>query len=416
MRHSTRGVVRSPSLLSGTDYAHPLAEGAYSLWARDHVEAGSMAGQDTGRAREPGRDTGSVARVAVMVALALVLAVTLVGGFWLTARTLALLFAAVVIAEAFAPLIKHLERWMPRALAVSSVYLVLIGLTAGTLWFVIPDLASQAAELTERLPEVAEEVSGDVDEMADTAEDAGVPVVGDVAGRAREWAAGFSREIVAFSGTLVSSVAEIVLIGFMSAYWLMSRSAVFGFVRSLVPREEQDAVSGTIEAFSGTVGGYVRGEAISAILVGVLSYIGLTIIGVEYALVLALLAAFGEFLPIVGPILAAIPAVVVALFDSPGQALLVAGFYLVLQQLESNIIIPNVMRNQADIPPLLTLVAISAGAAIGGILGALIAIPLAGVLKIATIQIAAPIIRRWTGATQAATTVEQAQEMEDGSG
>lgn len=97
-----------------------------------------MAGRDTGRAREPGRGTGSVARVAVMDALALVL-------------------------------------------AVSSVYLVLIGLTAGTLWFVLPGLASQAAELMERLPEVAEEVSGDVDKMADTAEDAGVPVMGDVA-------------------------------------------------------------------------------------------------------------------------------------------------------------------------------------------------------------------------------------------
>lgn len=122
-----------------------------------------------------------MARVAVMVVLALVLAVALVGGFWLTARTLALLFAAVVIAEAFAPLIKNLERWMPRALAVAGAYLVLIGLTAGTLWFVLPGLASQAAELMERLPEVAEEVSGDVDKMADTAEDAGVPVMGDVA-------------------------------------------------------------------------------------------------------------------------------------------------------------------------------------------------------------------------------------------
>ncbi len=363
-----------------------------------------------GRTSEDRNRQIPVARIAVIVALALVLAVALVGGFWLTARTLALFFAAVVIAEAFAPLIERLERWMPRVLAVAGVYLLLIGVTIGTLWFVIPDLASQAADLAERLPEVAEEVSGDVDEMADTAEDAGVPVAGDVGGRAREWAAGFSSEIVAFSGTLVSSVAEIVLIGFMSAYWLMSRSAVFAFVRSLAPRDEQDAVSGTIDAFSGTVGGYVRGEAISALLIGVLSYIGLTIIGVEYALVLALVAAFGELLPVIGPILSAIPAIVVALFDSPGQALLVAGFYLILQQIESNIIIPNVMRNQADIPPLLTLIAISAGAAIGGILGALIAIPFAGVLKVAVVQIVAPAIRRWTGATQAATTVEEAQE------
>jgi predicted PurR-regulated permease PerM len=127
---------------------------------------------------------------------------------------------------------------------------------------------------------------------------------------------------------------------------------------------------------------------------------------VDYALVLALVAAFGEFLPI----LAAVPAVLVALFDSPVQAVIVAVFYLVLQQIESNIIMPNVMSNQADVPPLLTIVAISAGGTIGGILGALIAIPLAGVLKVMVTQVAAPAIRRWTGATQSSTTVTEALE------
>lgn len=374
-----------------------------------------MAGQDAGRAREPGRGTGSVARVAVVVALSLVLTVALVGGFWLTARTLALLFAAVVIAEALAPVVERLERWVPRAIAVAAIYLLLIAVIAGALWYVVPELASEAADLAERLPEVANDVSENVDEMTETVDDAGVPVLSDVESTLRDAASSLSSEIVTFAGTLLASVTEIVVIGFMSVYWLLSRSALFGFIRSLAPRDQQDTVSGTIDAFSSTVGGYVRGEAISVVIIGVLSYAGLAIIGVDYALVLALVAAFGELLPIIGPILTAIPAIVVALFDSPVQALIVAGFYLLLQQIESNIIIPNVMRNQAHIPPLLTLVAISAGGSIGGILGALIAIPFVGVLKVATVQILVPAVRRWTGATQAPTTVEQAQEEgEDG--
>lgn len=355
----------------------------------------------------------SLGRIAVVGALALVLAVGLIGGYWFTANTLALLFAGIVIAEAIAPLIERMARFMPRGLAVGGTYLVLIGIVIGGIWYVIPDLASQATNLAGRIPEVTEEVTETVDEVADAADGTAMPVLEDVETTVRDIASRLTGQIVTFSGTLVSSIAQIFLIGFMSAYWLISRSALFEFIRSLAPPQKQDAVSGTIDAFSETVGGYVRGVVISAVMVGILSYVGLTIIGVQYALVLALVAAFGEFLPVIGPILASIPAIAVALFESPVQALIVAAFYLILQQIESNVIMPNVMQNQADVPPLLTLVAITAGGSIGGILGALIAIPFVGVLKVAVIQIAAPAIRRWTGATQAPITVEQAQHEAD---
>jgi predicted PurR-regulated permease PerM len=352
-------------------------------------------------------------RWVVVVAAALVLAVVLVAGFYLTARTLALLFAAIVIAEAIAPLIDRLESKMPRGVAVGGVYLLLVGAVSGLLWFIVPELAGQASALADRIPDVADEVTSTVEEVSDAADGAGVPAIQNLRDTLGDVAAGLTTAIVTFSGTLVSSIAQILLIGFMSAYWLISRSALFGFIRSLAPSDGQDAIDGTLDALSATVGGYVRGVAISAVMIGLLSWTGLTIIGVEYALVLALVAGFGEFLPVIGPIIAAVPAVAVALFDSPVQALIVAGFYLMLQQVESNIITPNVMRNQADVPPLLTIVAISAGGTIGGILGALIAIPLAGVLKVLIVQVAAPGIRRWTGAVQAPTTVEEAQERAD---
>lgn len=369
----------------------------------------STANQQT----SPRAEQRSWGRWVVVGAAALVLAVVLVAGFYLTARTLALLFAAIVIAEAIAPLIDKLESKVPRGVAVGGVYLLLVGAVSGLLWFIVPELASQARALADRIPEVAHEVTSTVEEVSDAADGAGVPAIQNLRDTLGDVAAGLTTAIVTFSGTLVSSIAQILLIGFMSAYWLISRSALFGFIRSLAPPDEQDAIDGTLDALSATVGGYVRGVAISAVMIGLLSWTGLTIIGVEYALVLALVAGFGEFLPVIGPIIAAVPAVAVALFDSPVQALIVAGFYLLLQQVESNIITPNVMRNQADVPPLLTIVAISAGGTIGGILGALIAIPLAGVLKVLMVQVAAPGIRRWTGAVQAPTTVEEAQERAD---
>jgi predicted PurR-regulated permease PerM len=297
---------------------------------------------------------------------------------------------------------------------VGGVYLILIGIVGGALWWVVPELGTQAMNLARRIPDVVDQVTEVVDEVSSAADGTGMPAIENLRDTLGSVAASLTNAIVTFSGTLVSSIAQILLVVFMSAYWLIGRSALFGFIRSLAPPSEQNAISGTLDAFSETVGGYVRGVAISAMMIGILSYIGLTIIGVQYALVLALVAAFGELLPIIGPILSAVPAVAVALFDSFQTALIVAVFYLILQQIESNIISPNVMSNQADVPPLLTIVAISAGGTIGGILGALIAIPFAGMLKVIVVQIVAPAIRRWTGAIQAPTTVEAAQREDTG--
>jgi predicted PurR-regulated permease PerM len=354
-----------------------------------------------GQSRHP--RTSSWGRWAAVGAAAIILAVVLVAGFYLTARTLALLFAAIVVAEALAPVVERLARRMPRGVAVSLVYLILIALVVALLWILIPNITEQARSISDEIPAFAEEVQNRIESWNVSGGQDFLNTISQGIGQ-------FASALVTFSTTLVSSVAQIVLVAFMSAYWLMSRSSFFKFIRSLAPEEQHDAVDGTLDAFSETVGGYIRGVVISAILTGTLSFIGLSIIGVDYALVLALVAAFGEFLPILGPILVAVPAVLVALFNSPVQAVIVAVFYLVLQQIESNIIMPNVMSNQADVPPLLTIVAISAGGTIGGILGALIAIPLAGVLKVMVTQVAAPAIRRWTGATQSSTTVTEALE------
>lgn len=120
--------------------------------------------------------------------------------------------------------------------------------------------------------------------------------------------------------------------------------------------------------------------------------------GVNYPLVMAIFAAFGELIPILGPNLAAIPAIIVAFLESWQLALAVVVFYLILQQLESNIFVPIIMKNQANIPPLLVIISVSFGGAIAGILGAIVAIPAAGALRVIILRVVAPAIRRWTGA------------------
>jgi predicted PurR-regulated permease PerM len=209
----------------------------------------------------------------------------------------------------------------------------------------------------------------------------------------------FGGVLVDLPFTILVSLAEAVLVLFVSAYWLLLRPSLGQFVRSPVPERRHADLEALGANVSQAIGGYFRGEGLMAVVVATIVYIGLRVIGVEYALVLALIVAVGELVPIAGPFIAAIPAVGVALLDSPTQAAIVLVFYVIVQQIESNILLPAVMQRQVHVSPVLALVALYAGGAIGGVLGAVIAVPLAGAARVLAIHFAVPSIRRWSGAT-----------------
>ena len=165
---------------------------------------------------------------------------------------------------------------------------------------------------------------------------------------------------------------------------------------SLAPPGHQDLAADILGEVGRTVGGYIRATVINAAIVGFLVYVGLTFIGVEYALVLGVVAAFGELVPYVGPLLAAIPSVVIALLTSPSQALLVLAFYIVMQQLENHLLVPLVVRHEADIPPVLVVFALAADGTLGGGLGVLIAVPAAGALRALVLRIVVPTVCHWS--------------------
>ncbi len=197
--------------------------------------------------------------------------------------------------------------------------------------------------------------------------------------------------------TIVSSALEVVVVVFLSLYWLLALPTLRAFVLSLAPADQTDELRSVLREVGQTMGGYVRGVLIEAVLIGTIVFIGMQLIGVEYPLVLAVFSALGEFVPYVGPIVAAIPAVLLALLDSPSQALVVIAFYVVLQIVESYVLFPLVVGSQSEIPPLLIIVGLLAGGAVGGVLGALVAIPLAGALRVVVLRLVAPAIRRRTG-------------------
>lgn len=331
----------------------------------------------------------------VVGALALALGLTLaLGPLWalsLFARPLALLVMAVVFASALAPAAEWLARWLPRALAVVLVYALVAAALAAVGWFVLPRLVAQAWEAMTNLPALLEEAR-----QLTARWDGGTGER--VLNAAQSHVTGVVETLISLPLTLVSVALEAVLVFVLAVYWLLGAPALRRFFVGLFPPRLQDRVSRVLGEMGGTMGGFVRAVALDSLLVGVVVYVGMRVIGVRYPLLLALAAALGEVVPIVGPFIGAVPAVAVALLHSPHQAAVVLAFYVVLQQLESHILVPRLVKNQAHIPPLLGIFALMAGAAVGGILGALVAIPLSGAVRVLVVRVLAPALRRCSGA------------------
>lgn len=350
------------------------------------------------RSRDPSQqeqDTPAAAwwRGSVIAGIALAMALGGLVILWLLARPLTLLLIAVVIAQALTPVVALVERKLPRNIAIILVYAVLVGIVASIGWLVVPPLVAEGEELLLNGPELQAQFQ----EWLRNIEPDSANRVTDAMQSAL---VRFSDVVLSLPFAIFSSVIDVLLVVFMSLYWLLATPALHRFTRSLFPPDQRRRFDDVLAGMGQTMGGYVRATAINGVIIAVMTYTGLRIIGVDYPLVLAAIAGLGELLPVIGPIFAAIPAISVALIESPQQAIVVTVFYILLQQLEANLLVPYIMKKHADVPPLLSLFALLAGSTLGGPLGAIIAIPVAGGLRVLVLKVLAPAEREWTGADE----------------
>lgn len=337
-------------------------------------------------------------RSALTTGLGIAISFALLALLWLLVQPLTLLLVAIIIAQAFLPIVDWLEQHMPRSLATLIPYIIVVAILTGIGWLIFPDLVEQSRMLIEAAPEQIDRGRSWFDSIDVQGTDQLVGSIESILQR-------FGEALVSLPFTIFNSLVDFVLVIFMSIYWLIATPKLHDFAMSLFPEENRRRAANVLHDMGRTMGGYVRGTVIDGIIIAILAYIGLSVIGVQYVLVLAVIQGFGELIPVVGPVVAAVPSVLVALTDSFQQALIVAGFILVLQQFESYVLLPMIMRSQADVPPLLSLIAIASGAALGGLLGAIIAIPIAGALQIMVVRLAAPAERDWAGADDEQTEV-----------
>lgn len=353
----------------------------------------------------------------VLIATLIVVAVVVLTLFlWRIGPVLFYLFMGIILAETLRPLVIRLKRWhIPNSVAVALVYLLVAVLLTGLGMVMIPPLVEQFRNLASRLPDYAAQLREIVPRYQQAAVEIGIAEQLDSA--LTQGAAELARSLSSLS-TLPLKVAGNVFsylsILVITLFWFGATESFDRVILSKVGTKRRELVLALASHISQRVGGWLRGQMLLMLAVGLASLAGLWALGVNFPLPLALWAGLTEFIPFVGPWLGAIPAVIIAAVVSPWLALAVAVLYLVIQQLEGALLVPKVMQQAVGLHPLVVILALLAGGASLGFAGVLIAIPLAGVLQVVIMDLVLPWLEQRMGEPGESVSVPAATSLLEG--
>jgi predicted PurR-regulated permease PerM len=293
---------------------------------------------------------------------------------------LILLFLAVIVASAMDPPVTRLGRWgVPRILATLLIYVVVFGLLAAALMALVPPLIEQLSQLKLAIPAIAERLraltGGLVASDFNFAEGMQEYIREAIYGLVESAGSLFATTRSVFGGILAT-----IFVFVLSFYLVLEREALTNFLRTVVPTDYHAYVLQVVEHARSKIGRWVGAQLMLGVTVAVLTFIGLTALNIPFALTLSLWAGFLELIPIIGPIIAAVPAVLFGFATSPLLGALTVVLYLAIQQVENHILVPVIIRRAIGLNPLVTIVAVILGAKMAGILGIVMAVPAAAIV------------------------------------
>jgi predicted PurR-regulated permease PerM len=320
--------------------------------------------------------TGTIVKIIAIVGLVVLL--------WYIVDILVAVFLAIVIAAALDPVIDRLEeRKIPRIFSSIIIYAIGFGIVALAVWLIIPPIVEQVRELAANLPVYFGQLSGGLEQLRALSGE--TDLVASIANFLNSLSAQLGQTAAgAFAalGSFIGSAVAIVTVVVVSFYLTLQEKALEKLVRSMSPKKYEDTAIELTRKIQEKMGAWLRGQLLLGLIIFGITYVGLTIMGVEYALTLALIAGILELIPIVGPVIAAIPAVILAFVQEPILALAVLVFFIAVQQFENHVLVPKIMQRAVGLNPVIVIVVILIGAQLLGVLGALVAVPLTTAIAI----------------------------------
>lgn len=335
------------------------------------------------------------------VILATLVVLTVATGFWLLYHyrlVVFILFVAIVIGIAMRPAVAWMQRrGVSAGVGAILVYLVLLALLIGFGFLVVPLLIDQIATISASLPDYYESLRNlMINSPSRPIWRLGQQLPAQLS--SPSILPGLNNEVVPPEGTdpmdtlVLQTLNYGSLIGWgtfvtlatllLGFYWILEGQRATRMILLWMPMSWRDGARDIFDEIEIKVSSYIRGQTLLCLVIGVLSLVAYLLIGLPYALVLALIAGLMELVPWIGPVLGALPALLLALSIDPMLAVWVVVATLIIQQLENNVLVPRIMDESVGVNPIVTLLSIAAFGSLLGLLGAILAIPMAAIIQI----------------------------------
>lgn len=312
--------------------------------------------------------------------------------FWLLYRfrqIVFILFIAIVLATVIRPAVAWFHRrGLPRIAGVIFVYFLLLSLIIGFLLLLSPLIFEQGTTIAAAIPAYYESLRvwmmNAPNQLIVRIGEVMPQTISGLAGIQPAEGQGMTSAAQALIylksvGNILISVSAVLLLAF---HWTLDGPRIIKSLMLLVPTGQREDISELVSAMEAKVGSYIAGQGVLCLVIGAMALVVYTLIGLPNALVLALMAGVLEAVPMVGPLLGAIPAAVIAVSIAPSKLVWVIVATLVIQQLENNLLVPRVMRKAVGVNPFVSLLAIFAFSSLFGVIGAFMAIPIAAILQL----------------------------------
>lgn len=326
------------------------------------------------------------------VAWATLVLVSIGLSFWLLYRfhqVIFILFIAIVIGTILRPVVAWLHRrGVPQKAGVILIYLLLLALLTGFVLLLFPLITEQSATITAAVPGYYQNLRGWLvdhpNPMLDSL-NALLPATlsfPDPVQQTGQELLDSAGQVLGYVASAASGIFTAVAILLLAYYWTLDGPKNIRSLLRLVPMDRRESIRDLILAMETKVGAYIAGQGILMLVVGSMALVAYSLIGLPYVLVLAFVAGVMEAVPLIGPLLGAVPAALVALSLGPDKLIWVIVATVVIQQLENSILVPRVMRKAVGVNPFVTLLALFAFGSLLGVAGTLMAIPIAAIVQL----------------------------------
>ncbi|NTU99117.1 AI-2E family transporter [Candidatus Falkowbacteria bacterium] len=304
--------------------------------------------------------------------------------FYLERDILLILFISLVLASALDPWVDWLQKKrVPRPIGILLIYLALFTLLGSAFYFIAPPIAREVAVFGQNFPAYQLKFSQIFSSLQNLFVKTGLldnfnSSVSSLSGSLSQAAPGILAAVINIFGGIVSSI----LVLFLTFYMTVEENAIKRLVWLVTPEKNQTYVLELINRMQRKIGLWLRGQMILCLTIFFMVWIVLSILGVKYALVLALIAGITEAIPYIGPTLGALPAIFLSFVQSPLLALFVAISYYIIQMVENNILVPKIMQKTIGLNPIISIVVFIVGLNLGGLAGAILSIPVAAAISV----------------------------------